>query len=285
MNTSGKPPPNGGNADKLAELRNAIRGIEAAESTFGETRQSTTGDNGTTGQTHARGTYEPITYHGMPEGQDWMQRLPARYKHGERGFDRRIMEELAAVGVPCYTLGDLSNRVRTIPQGIPIFIDWLTHLEDRIPGADTPHREAIRAGLIRNLNDPAARGNPAAINALVVQLRRQPPLRSGLIGYATEALAHIATKRDCPTIVELIDELLPHGAVVGPLIEYLGKVKTDEAKELVLRFLDTPSTYFALRALIQMKATGVRARVEPYLTHSNAAIRKEARRAMARLPE
>lgn len=285
MNTSGKPPPNGGNADKLAELRNAIRGIEAAESTFGETRQSTTGDNGTTGQTHARGTYEPITYHGMPEGQDWMQRLPARYKHGERGFDRRIMEELAAVGVPCYTLGDLSNRVRTIPQGIPIFIDWLTHLEDRIPGADTPHREAIRAGLIRNLNDPAARGNPAAINALVVQLRRQPPLRSGLIGYATEALAHIATKRDFPTIIELIEELLPLGAVVGPLIEYLGKVKTDEARELALRFLDTPSTYFALRALIQMKAPGVRARVEPYLTHDNASIRKEARRAMARLPE
>ncbi|MCP2625622.1 HEAT repeat domain-containing protein [Mycolicibacterium smegmatis] len=285
MNTSGEPPPNGGDADKLAELRNAIRGIETAESTSGETRHSAQGDNGTTGGAHARGTYEPITYPGMPEGQDWMQRLPARYKHGERGFDRRIMEELAAVGVPCYTLGDLSNRVPTIPQGIPIFIDWLTHLEDRIPGAETPHREAIRAGLIRNLKDPAARGNPAAINALVVQMRRQPPLRSGLIGYATEALAHIATKLDFPTIIELIEELLPLGAVVGPLIEYLGKVKTDEARELALRFLDTPSTYFALRALIQMKAPGVRARVEPYLTHDNASIRKEARRAMARLPE
>jgi len=285
MNTSGEPPPNGGDADKLAELRNAIRGIETAESTSGETRHSAQGDNGTTGGAHARGTYEPITYPGMPEGQDWMQRLPARYKHGERGFDRRIMEELAAVGVPCYTLGDLSNRVPTIPQGIPIFIDWLTHLEDRIPGAETPHREAIRAGLIRNLKDPAARGNPAAINALVVQMRRQPPLRSGLIGYATEALAHIATKLDFPTIIELIEELLPLGAVVGPLIEYLGKVKTDEARELALRFLDTPSTYFALRALIQMKAPGVRAKVEPYLTHDNASIRKEARRAMARLPE
>ncbi|WP_110809606.1 HEAT repeat domain-containing protein [Mycolicibacterium porcinum] len=221
----------------------------------------------------------------MPEGPTWMEHLPARYKDGQRGFDRRIMEELAEVGVPCYTLDDLSNNVRTIPQGIPIFIDWLTHLEERIPGEETPHRESIRAGLIRNLNDPAARGNPAAIEALVAQLRRRPPMRSGLVGYATEALAQIATKRDFPVIPELIDELQPQGAVVGPLIEYLGKVKTDEARDLALRFLHTPSTYFALRALIQMKAPGVRAQIEPYLTHDNAAIRKEARRAMERLPE
>ncbi|WP_110803676.1 HEAT repeat domain-containing protein [Mycolicibacterium setense] len=220
----------------------------------------------------------------MPEGPNWMEHLPARYKDGQRGFDRRIMEELAAVGVPCYTLGDLSNNVRTIPQGIPIFIDWLTHLEERIPGAETPHREAIRAGLIRNLNDPAAHGNPAAIDALVAQLRRKPPMRSGLVDYATGALARIATKRNFPLIVELIDELPPDSVARAPLIEYLGKVKTDEARDLALRFLDT-FTYFAIRALIQMKAPGIRARIEPYLTHSDASIRKEARRAMERLPE
>lgn len=284
MTQSAGPPPNRDKAEVLAGLRNAIGSIEATSADLVRApRPAQAGDTPRT-RPDARESHEPITYTGMPEGPNWMEHLPARYKDGQRGFDRRIMEELAAVGVPCYTLGDLSNRVRTIPQGIPIFIDWLTHLEERIPGPETPHRESIRAGLIRNLNDLAARGNPAAIEALVAQLRRQPPMRSGLIGYATVALARIATQRDFALIAELIDELQHQGAAAGPLIEYLGKVKTDEARDLALRFLDTFAC-FSIRALIQMKAHGVRARIEPYLTHSDASIRKEARRAMERLPE
>lgn len=285
MSSSADSSPNRDKSDVLAGLRNAIGCIEATSSDLVRApRPVAQADDTPRSRPKSRGANEPITYPGMPEGPNWMEHLPARYKDGRRGFDRRIMEELAAVGVPCYTLGDLSNNVRTIPQGIAIFIDWLTHLEERIPGEETPHRESIRAGLIRNLNDLAARGNPAAIDALVAQLRRQPPMRSGLVGYATVALARIATKRDFPVIAELIDELQPQGAAAGPLIEYLGKVKTDEARDLALRFLDT-FTYFAIRALIQMKAPGIRARIEPYLTHSDASIRKEARRAMERLPE
>lgn len=285
MNQSAGPPPDRDKAGVLAGLRHAIGSIEATSADLVRAPRSIAQTDDTPrSRRKPRGSNEPITYPGMPEGPNWMEHLPARYKDGQRGFDRRIMEELAAVGVPCYTLDDLSNNVRTIPQGIPIFIDWLTHLEERIPGEETHHRESIRAGLIRNLNDPAARGNPAAIAALVAQLRRQPPMRSGLVGYATVALARIATKRDFAVIAELIDELQPQGAAAGPLIEYLGKVKTDEAQDLALRFLDT-FTYFSIRALIQMKAPGVRARIEPYLTHGDAAIRKEARRAMERLPE
>ena len=285
MNQSAGPTPDRDKAEVLAGLRQAIGSIEATSADLVRAPQpAAKGEDTAPSRRKVRGQYERITYPGMPEGPDWMEHLPARYKDGQRGFDRRIMEELAAVGVPCYTLGDLSNRVRTIPQGIPIFIDWLTHLEERIPGPETPHRESIRAGLIRNLNDLAARGNPAAIEALVAQLRRQPPMRSGLIGYATVALARIATQRDFALIAELIDELQHQGAAAGPLIEYLGKVKTDEARDLALRFLDT-FAYFSIRALIQMKAHGVRARIEPYLTHSDASIRKEARRAMERLPE
>lgn len=284
MNQSAGTPPNRHKSEILANLRNAIGSIEATSADLVRApRSAAHTDHAAPSRPTTPASNEPITYPGMPEGPNWMEHLPARYKDGHRGFDRRIMEQLAAVGVPCYTLGDLSNRVRTIPQGIPIFIDWLTHLEERIPGEETPHRESIRAGLIRNLNDLAARGNPAAIEALVAQLRRKPPMRSGLIGYATVALARIATKRDFPLITELIDELQHQGAAAGPLIEYLGKVKTDEARDLALRFLDT-FTYFSIRALIQMKAPGVRVRIEPYLTHSDASIRKEARRAMERLP-
>lgn len=275
-------------SDVLSELQQAIGAIEAtsADLVRKNVNQNDEVDDAKppAREPEKRGKPQPISYPGMPEGTDWLQHVPARYKDGQRGFDRRIMEELAAVGVPCYTLDELANRVSTIPQGIPIFIDWLAHLEERIPGEETPHRQAIRAGLIRNLNDAAARGNTAAIETLTRQLRRRPPLDRGLVDYAERALARIATKRDFALVAELIRELSPHYPV-GPLIEYLGKVNSAEARELALRYLDTPSTYFAIRALTRMKAPNVRHLIEPYTEHTSSSIRKEARRAMERLPE
>lgn len=230
------------------------------------------------------GSWPPITYPGMPEGDDWMTNLPARYHHGQRGYDRRIMEELAAVGVPCYTVSELADRAKTVPQGIPIFIDWLTHLEERIPGPDSDHRDIVRSGLICALDDEAARGNQRAIDLLIQQLRRQPPLSGPVRDFAQYALAHIATKTDFPAIAALIDEL-PLDYPRGALIEYLGRVKTSEAQAIALHWLDNGYAYFAIKALVSMKAVGVRGRVAPYVNDHDPWVRKVAKRAMERLPE
>lgn len=220
----------------------------------------------------------------MPEGDDWMNNLPARYHDGERGFDRRICNELAAVGVPCYTLNDLADRVRTVPQGIPIFIDWLEHLEERVPGPETEHRELLRIGLVRALCDPAARGNRDAIDAVVSQLRRRPAPSRRVQDNAEPTLARIATATDFPTVTAIMEEL-PPGFTRGYLIEYLGRVKTAEAQEIALRWLDSMYVGSAIKALIAMKATGVRAHVERYIDDPSSQIRKLAKRAMERLPD
>ncbi|MFL0243292.1 HEAT repeat domain-containing protein [Mycobacterium sp. SMC-17] len=233
---------------------------------------------------NADGSWPPIVYDGMPEGEGWMDHLPARYHHGQRGFDRRIMEELAAVGAPCYTLNQLSDRVRYVPQGIPIFIDWLTHLEERIPGPETDHRQAVRIGLIRGLDDTAIRGNRQAFDALVAELRRGATLPGPSADYAHFALARIATVKDFPTIAALLEQLPPE-APRGALIEYMGRVKTLEAQQVVLKWLDTEWTWFAIRALIAMKASGVRDRIAPYVDDANSNVRKYAKRALERLPD
>lgn len=230
------------------------------------------------------GTWPPITYPGMPEGDDWMNNLPARYHDGERGFDRRIMEELAAVGVRCYTVNELANRVATIPQGIPIFVDWLTHLEERIPGPETEHRSIVRAGLICALDDVAARGDVIAIELLNAQLRRQPPLQGPVRDFAGYALARIATSSDFPLIAALLDEL-PLEYPRGALIEYLGRVKTPEARVIALHWLDNGYAYSAIKALTAMKATDVREHIARYLEYPDPPVRKAAKRAMERLPE
>ena len=71
----------------------------------------------------------------------------------------------------------------------------------------------IRANLIRNLNDSAARGNRQAINLLVNQLQRRPPLTGGAPDYAGYALKRIATKKDFARIAELLEQLPPEVCV------------------------------------------------------------------------
>lgn len=267
--------------DRIAQLRAAIGAIEATTADLVRAQKPDADQSAPSPHAGATST-KPLTYVGMPEGEDWMDQLPARYHHGQNGFDRRIMEELARVGVRCYTLNDLT-KAKTIPQGMPIFIDWLTHLEERIPGPEDEHRQAIRANLIRNLNDPAARGNAEAIDALIKQLQRTPPLPGLAPGFAAYALQRIATKKEFARIAALLDNLGPDGPK-GALIEYMGKVKTQEAQDIALHYLDTQWTYFSLKALIAMKTPGVHDRIRPYLQDSNATVRKYARKALETLP-
>lgn len=270
------------NDPRIAHLRKVIGAIEATSADLIRAPKKTAGSDAPRDRKPTAATSDVFSYPGMPEGEDWMMNVPARYRDGEGGFDRRLMEELATAGAPCYTLDDLT-KARTIPQGIPIFIDWLQYLEERVPGPETKHRLALRTNLIRNLNDPAARGNQAAIDVLIEQLQNPPALSGFTSDFATRALARIATKKEFARIAMILEQL-PQEAPRGALIEYMGKVRTPEARDTILRYLDTEWTYFALKALIAMKAAGVRDRIEPYLQDPNSMVRKYARQAMEKLP-
>ncbi|MFI6366785.1 HEAT repeat domain-containing protein [Nocardia sp. NPDC050630] len=215
-------------------------------------------------------------------GTEWMNELPVRYRDGERGFDRRIMQDLAAVGVPCYALGDLSNGAgrsrrtsRYSSTGWPIsrLGSW---------GRKTEHRSSIRSGLIRNLIDPAARGNEEAIDLLIAQVRHRPPIPERMQTWACDALRLIAGSKNFVQIAKLLEEL-PEGTAIIPLVEYLGKVKTPESRDIALKYLDGPARGKAINALVQMKATGVRHLIEPLVHDRAPAVRKQAQRALEKL--
>lgn len=274
-----QPPPRDA---RIAELRQAIGAIEAT-STDVERRPTTATEPEGTAARHRHDGPVQISRGGIPEGEDWMDRLPARYHDGQGGFDRRLMEELAAVGVRCYTINSLIN-FRTNPRAIPIFIDWLEHLEELIPGPENHHRQAIRVNLIFCLKNSVARGHPEVIDLMIDQLTRRPPLPGSAPDAAGYALARIATKKEFARIAKLIEEL-PSEVPKGSLIEYMGKVKTPQARDIALHYLDDGWTYFALKALIAMKTPGIHDRIEPYQLDPNAMVRRYARRAMEKLPE
>ncbi|OHU31726.1 hypothetical protein BKG76_00210 [Mycobacteroides franklinii] len=215
-----------------------------------------------------------------------MENIPTRYVHGQGGFDERIMRDLAQVDVRAYTLNALANGPSTIPQAIPVFIDWLSHLEERIPGPepDHGHRSIIRSGLIRNLIDPAARGNQQVIELLIGQVQRRPPLPSRQIDWALTGLKLICGPKEFSKIVALIPQL-PPGAHISAIVGYLGKVKTPASHQLLIGYLDGPARAFAVKALVQSKAPNVRHLITPLVEDPSALVRKAARRAMERLPD
>lgn len=234
-----------------------------------------------------------ITYPGMPHGEDWLTNLPAWFHDGRNGYDLRLVRDLAAVGVRAYGLSDLA-KLPTIPPAIPVFLDWLAHLDDKIPGPEEwgrfntaeHHKACIRADLIRNLNDPAAHGNRAAIDLLVDQLRRRPPLAEDVRYWAGSGLATTAESSDFDLVATVISEQPPGDVVIAALMRFIGRHPTPAAKEIALAHLEHPHTRnFAIEALGQMKAPGVRALIQPYLVDSDAYTRDEAKKAIARLPE
>ncbi|MFC9437692.1 HEAT repeat domain-containing protein [Nocardia sp. NPDC057030] len=224
-------------------------------------------------------------YARMPKGDNWLDELPAGYRDGQNGFDLRIARELAAVGVRCYTLDDLANGPRTIPPAIPIFVDWLEHLDERIPGPETHHKWAIRTGLIRNLIDPAAKRNRRAIEVLFREIERTDvPLQPHVEFWAAQALDTIAERGDYERMVHLL-HTLPNIASKVPILRFLGRFNTEEARELVLPYVTDPNTRGpAIRALARFKNPADRALVEQYAGDPNSQVRTAVKAALGKIP-
>lgn len=197
--------------------------------------------------------------------------------------EQAMKRELDAAGIPEDTVWELVNSRNDYPQAVPIVIDWLQHLDERVPPEED--RRAWRAGLIRNLITKHAKGNRAAIDILFHQFEIEPPLSNLELEAAGFALAEICERSDFGRVADLIraERDFPTKSV---LVQWLGQIKTDEAKELAVSQLSKPATRIpAMRALVRQKASGVRDAVAAYLDDEHEVFRKEARKTLDKLPD
>lgn len=214
---------------------------------------------------------------------DRLDSIPPRLRDGEGGFEIRLARDLAAVGVRAYTLEDLANGPRTIPPAIPVFIDWLEHLEQKIPGPETRHKAAIRSGLIRNLADPAARNNPDAIDVLFSQLSLQPAIPGYVQLWVTNALSIIAGPAEFDRMASLLGTLVADEPKLGVVL-YLAKFKTDAAYELLLTQLPTTATRIeAIKALGRFKRPEAGEHIRVYADHPDRQVRTAVTSALKKL--
>jgi hypothetical protein len=198
-------------------------------------------------------------------------------------YRRAIKRELNAAGIPEDTVWEMVNSPIDYPQAIPIVVDWLTHIDERVPLEDD--RKTLREGLIRNLITKHAKGNRKAIDLLFRQFESEPPLSDFELEAAGFALAEIAERSDFPRVAAVIrsERDFPTKSV---LVRWIGRIKTEEAKELAVSQLAAPATRIpAMRALVQQRATGVREAVAKYLDDEHEVFRKEAAKTLGKLPE
>ncbi|ADG80040.1 HEAT repeat domain-containing protein OS=Tsukamurella paurometabola (strain ATCC 8368 / DSM/ CCUG 35730 / CIP 100753 / JCM 10117 / KCTC 9821 / NBRC 16120/ NCIMB 702349 / NCTC 13040) OX=521096 GN=Tpau_3457 PE=4 SV=1 [Tsukamurella paurometabola] len=225
-------------------------------------------------------------YDGMPQGDDWMEHYDRRnLVNGKDSFDIRLMQDLNEVGVRAYTVGDLNRAARSVPPAIPVFVDWLDHLDDRVPGEETPHRSALRRSLLTALDDPAAKGNRAAADAVYAQLQRtSPPLENHMQIRAMEILARIGTKNDYDRMLVLARRPdLDTGKRIA-LVRYLGRFRRPESREVALSYLPIEFVQQeAIRALGKIGTADDIDAITAYADDENPRVRRAVETALTKL--
>jgi hypothetical protein len=196
-------------------------------------------------------------------------------------YRRAMKAELDAAGIAEDTIFQLLNSRNDYPQAVPIMVDWLQHLDERIP--EDADRPAWRSSLLRNLITKHAKGNRAAVDIVFHQFDIDPPLSNLELEAAGFALAEICDRSDFPRVAALLRSGREF-PTKPELVRWLGRVKTEEAKQLAVSQLENPRTRdSAMAALVRQRATGVRDAVGKYL--DDDAWRKRTQKMLDKLPD
>ncbi|OBA61217.1 hypothetical protein A5647_11515 [Mycobacterium sp. 1100029.7] len=190
-----------------------------------------------------------------------------------------MIERYSGSLVKAYSLIDASFDY---PEAMPIVVDWLENFDERVPSGDA--RRYVRSVLLRELSRKHAKGNRAAVDILFHQFEIEPPLTNLELDSAGFALVKLCQRSDYPRVAALIRSERNFG-IKFVFVRWLGRIKTEEAKELAVSQLSDPGTRIpAMRALVQQQATGVRDAVAEYLDNEHEVFRKEARKTLDKLP-
>ena len=178
-----------------------------------------------------------------------------------------ILNDLAAMGLHVRSLSDLVTAKMEYATAIPLLVDWL----DRVENQD------VKLAIIQCLSVRAARSiaGPALIrgfksldgwmakwtagNALSVVADDSVFEEVAALaldksyGRAREMLAVALGNMRDPRAVDVLMRLLEDEEISGHAIMALGKLKASEARDAVLRFLDSPKAWVRKEAKKALK--------------------------------
>jgi hypothetical protein len=191
-----------------------------------------------------------------------------------------LSRDLRAAGLPISDLWELVNAKTQFRAAMPVLIDWLRNVDRRVPGTD---QARVREGLVRALSVPAAR--PGAAPVLIEEFRKaSDPSETGLGWVVGNALSVVADDSVFDEIAALAQDA-GYGKARQMIVLGLGRSKNPRAVPLLVGLLgDEDVAAHAVMALSRLRPPGVRPAVERLLDHPRALVRREAKKALARLP-
>jgi HEAT repeat protein len=190
------------------------------------------------------------------------------------------MRDLAGVGVDVDDVWDLVNtRTAQYPSAVPVLLDWLVHVDERV---DESVRDRLRDGLIRALTVKSAR--PAAA-PLMLELFRSvdDPTGFGERWVIGNALGVVADHSHLEELLDLAADQT-YGKGRQMLVLGLGRFRHDRVTETLISMLnDDDVAGQAAEALGKQSAAAARPALEALLADARPAVRREAKKALAKI--
>ena len=193
----------------------------------------------------------------------------------EKREDQQVAEELRKAGLHISSVYDLVNVTKSYPKAIPILLQLLPTIKEA----------AIKEGIVRALTVKEAR--PMAACILLKEFQQIPPAASGhaqiLKWVIGNALSVVANDDVFDDLVRLVYDKR-YGKAREMLAVALGNMRNPKAVKVLLDLLeDEEVAGHAIMALGKLKAQTARSAIKPFLHHSKAWIRREAKRALTKI--
>lgn len=207
--------------------------------------------------------------------QRMAQREENRRRYAEAAAG--LVSDLKNAGISVETLAQLRQRGVGDRQAVPLLVKWLP-LMDYLP---------VKRDIIATLGNASAR--PAAARPLVDEFRRIDPIEDSadmsLRWSIGDALERVADESVLDDLLQIATDTR-HGRHRALVVAALGNMvkARDRVVPVLLDLLNNDDVAgYAVMALGKLKARGVRSAIEPFLDHREAWVRKEAKKALARL--
>jgi HEAT repeat protein len=193
---------------------------------------------------------------------------------------RGLIDDLRRSGVRVEDLWELVGSRAQYRPAIPVLIDWLEHVDDRVNSTDRPK---VREGLVRALSVPAAR--PSAVPVLLAEFRNtRDPSGLGLGWVLGNALSVVTDDSTFDQIASLVTNR-DYGKARQMIVLGLGRSKDPRAVPLLVGLLDDDDVVaHALMALGKLRPNGVHPAIARLLDHPLPLVRREARKALNNCP-
>jgi HEAT repeat protein len=193
---------------------------------------------------------------------------------------RELSSDLGAAGVAVDDVWQLVNaRTDQYPEAVPVLLDWLAHLDERVPAPDRPR---LRDGLIRALTVKSAR--PVAAPLMIELFKRaDDPTGFGERWVLGNAIGVVADESHLDELMSLAADR-SYGKGRQMLVVGLSRFRDPRVVKLLVDLLgDDDVVGHAAEALGKLKAADARAALEPLLGDRRPVVRREAKKALAKI--